>query len=311
MRAMFLSPSGIHKENIMGREVKRLALDFDWPINETWEGYCMPEDIWAGKCGSCDGSGYNRETKFISDSWYTHKHPHGGEGWSAHLEQIEVDELVKRGRLHDFTRVWITNESPTKPMTKETILDLLDIEEEHFITRVENDHIKEADDGLYIIVSGWMPRSDGYHPTAEEVNEWSRKGLGHDSINHWICTEARAKAKGVWGTCPICEGTGELWRNDAHKAAYETWESTEPPAGEGWQLWETVSEGSPQSPVFETKEELSFWMQENGDGNSAGYSKESADAFVNAGWAPSMMLIDGDFMTGVDAMGVIHGKDEK
>lgn len=33
----------------------------------------------------------------------------------------------------------------------------------------------------------------------------------------------------------------------------------EPPAGEGYQLWETTSEGSPISPVFETLSELSEW----------------------------------------------------
>ena len=34
----------------------------------------------------------------------------------------------------------------------------------------------------------------------------------------------------------------------------------EPPEGTGYQLWETVSEGSPVSPVFETKEKLCKWL---------------------------------------------------
>jgi len=34
----------------------------------------------------------------------------------------------------------------------------------------------------------------------------------------------------------------------------------EPPQGNCFQLWETVSEGSPVSPVFETKEELATWL---------------------------------------------------
>lgn len=37
----------------------------------------------------------------------------------------------------------------------------------------------------------------------------------------------------------------------------------EPPQGEGYQLWETTSEGSPQSPVFETLEDLSAWCEIN------------------------------------------------
>lgn len=36
-----------------------------------------------------------------------------------------------------------------------------------------------------------------------------------------------------------------------------------PPAGDGYQLWETTSEGSPQSPVFETLEKLCEWCSKN------------------------------------------------
>lgn len=51
-----------------------------------------------------------------------------------------------------------------------------------------------------------------HHPTAAEVNAWARgRGMGHDSINCWICVEARAKRQGVWGKCEICSGEGHLY----------------------------------------------------------------------------------------------------
>ena len=64
------------------------------------------------------------------------------------------------------------------------------------------------------------------------------------------------------------------------------------------QLWETVSEGTPVSPPFATREELAqylavngdYWDQKRGDG---GWGIESARAFVEVGWAPSMMVRDG------------------
>ncbi len=37
----------------------------------------------------------------------------------------------------------------------------------------------------------------------------------------------------------------------------------EPPNGEGYQLWETTSAGSPKSPVFKTVEELAGWCENN------------------------------------------------
>lgn len=40
-------------------------------------------------------------------------------------------------------------------------------------------------------------------------------------------------------------------------------ELCEVPSGEGYQLWETTSEGSPVSPIFFTLEELCDWCEDN------------------------------------------------
>ena len=40
-------------------------------------------------------------------------------------------------------------------------------------------------------------------------------------------------------------------------------ELLEVPKGGGFQLWETTSEGSPISPVFETLDELCEWCEDN------------------------------------------------
>lgn len=37
----------------------------------------------------------------------------------------------------------------------------------------------------------------------------------------------------------------------------------DPPTGEGFQLWETTTEGAPISPVFETAEALASWCEDN------------------------------------------------
>lgn len=49
---------------------------------------------------------------------------------------------------------------------------------------------------------------------------------------------------------------------DLHKHFHIT-PSIEPPTGEGYQLWETTSEGSPASPVFATLDELCEWCEPN------------------------------------------------
>lgn len=72
-----------------------------------------------------------------------------------------------------------------------------------------------------------------------------------------------------------------------------------------WQVWQTVSEGTPVSPPFATQEELidylathgDFWDQKRGDDP---WGREAAERFVKAGWAPS-------FIAG-PRIGVVEGK---
>lgn len=48
------------------------------------------------------------------------------------------------------------------------------------------------------------------------------------------------------------------------------------------QMYETVSEGTPVSPVFATKGQLAQWMVDE-----LGYSEDAAAGFCESGWAPS------------------------
>lgn len=249
----------------MGREMKMVALDFDWPMKEKWEGYLNPYYKFFLKCLDCDGSGYSPEAKNISDQWYGYshfkpsmtnsklikiddnimqklkKHHNWSQGhmdyiieswnssWCYHIDQDDVQALVDKDRLMDFTR---------RPRTKKQI-------KEH-----------KKNDGY------WMKESNGYIPTAEEVNAWSKGDFGHDSSNHYICVRAKCKRLGIQTSCEECDGTGDLTSEENRKKA-EEWKSIDPPTGDGFQLWETTSEGSPSSPVFDNMDKLAKWCEKN------------------------------------------------
>ena len=51
----------------------------------------------------------------------------------------------------------------------------------------------------------------------------------------------------------------------------------------GYQIYETVSEGTPVSPVFETLADMEAWLVGHG------YSSKAASAFCKQGWVPSMI----------------------
>lgn len=58
----------------MGREIKRVALDFVWPLNKVWTGYTdNPYYDDNHTCESCNGSGYAPQAQIYSEEWYGHK----------------------------------------------------------------------------------------------------------------------------------------------------------------------------------------------------------------------------------------------
>ncbi len=247
----------------MGREIKRVPLDFDWPRGKAWAGFFCPYS--SEQCPDCGGCGYGPDARRLHEDWYDFART--GRRWCDAITEDEVDALIESNRLYDFTHTWSRE-------------------------------------------SGWQRRADGYRPSADEVNAWQRgRGIGHDAINAHVCLEARCKRLGYALTCERCEGEGVVWESRALKRLHDEWESTFPPEGEGWQVWETVSEGSPISPVFATAEELAKHLSTVGDdwhAQSVAEGRESlrglptyeqALAFIGAEWAPSMVIGNGKALT--------------
>lgn len=85
-----------------------------------------------------------------------------------------------------------------------------------------------------------------------------------------------------------------------------------------FQLYETVSEGTPVTPPFATKEELVTYLADHGDfwdqlrtkegrQPSAPWGREAASRFVDAGWAPSLVVTDGQAFTARDGLALGKG----
>lgn len=149
---------------------------------------------------------------------------------------------------------------------------------------------------------GWQPKEPAVTPTAEQVNDWSLRGMGHDGINASVVIRARCEREGIDDTCPTCKGHASLEKYEGQRAEAEAWRPEEPPVGEGWQLWETVSEGSPISPVFATADDLASWMSDPERGRDW-VPGDVAAKFIADGWAPSFMGTDSGLVSGVEFMG--------
>lgn len=61
-----------------------------------------------------------------------------------------------------------------------------------------------------------------------------------------------------------------------------------------YQVYETVSEGTPTSPVFKDLIDLQAWLIKEG------HSESAAENFTKSGYVPSGKFINGEFKFGID-----------
>jgi hypothetical protein len=145
-----------------------------------------------------------------------------------------------------------------------------------------------------------------------------------EALNEWI------KSHNLWesGKHPDqIDGSGKdcrhyaNWAGDPPDVDYyrPDWKEEEM---SWYQVYETVSEGTPVSPPFKTQEELIDYLVENGDFwdqerrkdtrrsyfsmSCDPWSRKQAESFVmGSGWAPSGIIKDGKFMSGVQGLAEI------
>lgn len=213
------------------RELRNVPADFDTPIGETWAGWFRPAELREIPCGACAASGWSPTARWLQSTFWGHN-VGDGHGWRDRLTQQDVDHLADRGAFR--VRCGWSLPTARNPQGRA-----------HW---------------LYL------------RPTADEVNEAtrSRAGWDHplrlDSSAEYRLTVFRCGLLGASVTCGVCDGEGCSWRDAEHKAAWEAWDP-QPPTGDHIQLWQTVSEGGPVSPVFPDdaagRRDLARWMVAN------------------------------------------------
>lgn len=358
----------------MGREIKRVATNFEWPLDKVWQGYLNPFYVHSHKCGACDGSGYSTMANSYKDEWYgyvefdpiaygselitpetpalktfvenrvdrsireaaagtvlesnkdgrltnTGKKCHYTKNglytreeaikrecnrllemfnnqWNHHLIAADITALVEDGRLYDLTRRRLKD----VPLEEYIRTRAYYLWEE--AGRPDGNEVEYWEKAAEEHNGYWLPFWNGYMPTPEEVNSWSITSMGHDSINSHICIQARCEREGYSVYCDVCGGNGSIWQPAEAEKWADEWVPEEPPAGEAYQIWETVSEGSPISPVFSDPRILAEWMANSPPWGAA--EPMSVDQWlkwiVGPGWSPSGMTVNGVYKDGVTAM---------
>jgi len=255
----------------MGREIRRVPLGFDWPLDETWHGFINPHYSAIVGCEHCHGSGGSPYIRDLTNLWnYGNTDGLTFPGWQddalrCHLTQEEVDHIVDEGGLMDLAWQWSRE-------------------------------------------GGWQqleaPDGGPYYPPADEVNRHMRTSFGGGG-DRWIWKKYRAALAGEPMLCAACAGEGSYFPTRREQKICEAWEETPVPEGPAWQVWQTVGEGAPVSPAFATAEELVDYLVEGGDlwdrkRGRPGYVRETAEAFVRSGWVPSVASSGGEVFLAIE-----------
>jgi hypothetical protein len=299
----------------MGREVRRVPLDFDAPLKQVWPGFLMPESLHEEKCAGCDGSGYSAYARGQQARWYGYVPFDPSETGSERLtpDTPAVRAFAERNVTRN-PEYYGTGESVIVAEARR-LCSHWNGSWSHHLHQDDVDALIAGDrlwDFTHTLAggNGWKRLEPCPPVTAEQVNTWSLTGFGHDGLNCMVVIRAACERAGESETCGDCDGHGSHERYPGQRAEAEAWKPTGPPAGDGWQLWETVSEGSPISPVFQSAEALARWMTRNKctvDGPVRSF--DAALKFVMDGWAPSFMstpetgVVDGVTWVGSVATG--------
>lgn len=292
----------------MSRQIYRVPLTFDHPLNQVWPGYLLPERLREKPCPDCE-NGYSEHAEFLFRVWNGNEPFHPILTGSAKLR-------TGTPAVRDFAERNIAN-APEYYGTGEAAI----LREAERVAKLWNGqwchHLNQEDVDALLAAgrlrdlthtwsreTGWQPIVPTPTVTAEQVNEWSISSrYGHDDMNAAVVIEARCKRDGMPYVCGTCGGEALLESYPGQRAEAEAWEPTEPPTGDGWQLWSTVNEGAPISPVFATAEELAGWMSDPARGRDW-VPLDTAARFVSDGWAPSgFETAETGFVRGVEHVG--------
>ncbi|UDL16487.1 hypothetical protein SEA_ZOOMAN_246 [Microbacterium phage Zooman] len=279
--------------------MRRVPSGFDWPLNKTWEGYFIPEFLRTDACSWCEGYGYSPEARRMHDEWWGYVEFKPEDNGSVPFE-------------HTHPKIWAFAERNVTGAPHFYGTDPFAIDREaqrlaalwngawkHHLNQEDVD-AQLADGQLHDMThtwdgeNGWQEIVPRPTLTAREVNDFYLTGFG--SPSEWTAMKTRAAREGIDMKCAHCKGKGSVEKFKGQRKAAKKWKPTKPPKGDAWQIWETVSEGSPVTPAFDTPEDLAkFWALKNG-----GDYENALKWIVGPGWAPSGIISGGEIKTAED-----------
>lgn len=254
----------------MSNDVRRVPLGFDWPLNKVWGGYTRPAELEGERCEECNGSG---QTHF---GWWLQKF--------SHVMGMLAEDVREQER-----------DKPMHPWLRE-----FPHPHGHWEYPVADD--PQSGPGRFVVD---RPSADAldFFASLMNVDKAEITGQLFGKSPQYVVMTRLLELTGTDVSCQACGGQGSTEKYLGQRAEADAWVPTGPAEGEGWQLWSTVSEGSPISPVFATADDLAGWMSDPARGDRW-VPADVAQKFIDAGWAPTGVVTETrGAVSGIEAVG--------
>lgn len=258
---------------MMNRELRRVPLDFDWPIDKVWKGYVNPHD-----CPDCPDPncafGYTRSGYWLKNMIWMHflhavDDMHHGKIHPWRVERCVYNDVYPTGGIEPFLERLSAGDGTPVQNAANTIIDLAGLDRTWGTVDGEPTSARKVlEDFLDTLLSRgtrWhepiLPSGDIVELCTKLVGNGSSP-FGYSDLDAHRLIDKLSKKLGFkekWRTCKTCKGKASIPSKE-----YKKWKPFEPPKGKGYQLWETISEGSPITPVFSTKEALLDYLVGHG-----------------------------------------------
>ena len=175
----------------MGRTMKRVPMDFDWPVGRVWKGFLNPyhgcDCPWCYDEEQRGSYGFTKEYREYEKTWYGHY----------------CGPYIQNPYNPDFRYC-----PSSKPYAME---------------RWEYDFIVGHDGRLR---KQLFKCEKADVPPYEELKEWLLRNHTRFDIDYIfvdIMGEEYCRRNSVQSTCPHCNGSGRVWQTDEVKRLHEEW----------------------------------------------------------------------------------------
>jgi hypothetical protein len=236
----------------MGRELRRVPMTFDWPLNKVWKGYLNPHYRECPKAATNECHAGSTNAGKWMDAICRFLALIGEQA----VEEPYADKLRARGQIFPHPYLRDFPQAPRTQIPHEIVARLRELEQREAMA----EHLR------YL-----QQHPPQLLPFTEELVQFVTGLAGRKPDPpfggnlEWDLQKALLKAAGIdpeskWGICKVCDGHGI---DPAVRETYESWQPEPPPEGPGYQLWSTTSEGAPISPVLGTLDALCAWAETN------------------------------------------------